>query len=68
MINELIRLVRVERIDDIPVLLAHLQKVRVITVLDGFFPTHGHWKGELSLGEVVAVWLNPGPNNAWDCS
>lgn len=57
MINEFIRLVRVERIDDIPVLLAHLQKMRVITVLDEFFPTHGHWKGELSLGEVVAVWL-----------
>jgi len=57
MINELIRLVRVERIDDIPVLLAHLQKMRVMTVLDEFFPTHGHWKGELSLGEVVAVWL-----------
>src|SRR3970040_1746305 len=57
MINELIRLVRVERIDDIPVLLANLQKMRVMTVLDEFFPTHGHWKGELSLGEVVAVWL-----------
>ena len=44
MSNELIRLVRVERIDDIPMLLAHLQKMRVNTVLDELFPTHGYWK------------------------
>ena len=58
MLKELIRLVRTEPIDDLPVLLAYLRKMQVITVLDEFFPTHGHWKGELSLGEVVAVWLS----------
>jgi transposase len=26
-------------------------------LLDQFYPTHGHWKGDLSLGDVVAVWL-----------
>ena len=58
MLKELIRLVRTEHIDDIPVLLAYLRKMQVIALLDEFFPTHGHWKGELSLGEVVAVWLS----------
>ena len=57
MIIELIRLIKVERVDDIPVLLAQLKKMQVTLLLDEFFPTHGHWKGELSFGEVVAVWL-----------
>ena len=57
MIDKIIRLIKVERVDDIPVLLAHLQKMHVPALLDQFFPTHGHWKGELSFGEVVAVWL-----------
>ncbi|MEK7717840.1 MAG: IS1634 family transposase [Planctomycetota bacterium] len=58
MLKELIRLIRTEPIDDIPILLAYLRKMQVIALLDEFFPTHGHWKGELSLGEVVAVWLS----------
>lgn len=52
-----IRLIKVERIDDIPVLLAHLQAMHVPALLDEWFPTHGHWKGEVSFGEVMAVWL-----------
>jgi transposase len=57
MIDKIIRLIKVERVDDIPVLLAQLQKMQVPALLEQFFPTHGHWKGELSFGEVVAVWL-----------
>ena len=57
MIDKIIRLIKVERVDDIPVLLAQVQKMQVPALLDQFFPTHGHWKGELSFGEVVAVWL-----------
>ena len=57
MINELIRLIKVERVDDIPLLLAQLKKMQVILLLDEFFPTQGPWKGELSLGEVVAGWV-----------
>ena len=26
-------------------------------MLDQHFPTHGNWAGELTFGEVVAVWL-----------
>lgn len=58
MLKELIRLIRTEPTSDIPILLAYLRKMQVIALLDEFFPTHGHWKGELSLGEVVAVWLS----------
>jgi transposase len=57
MIDQIIRLIKVERVDDIPVLLAQVQTMQVPALLDQFFPTHGHWKGELSFGEVVAVWL-----------
>ena len=57
MIDKIIRMIKVERVDDLPVLLAQVQKMRVPALLDQFFPTHGHWKGELSFGEVVAVWL-----------
>src|SRR5918999_3181337 len=57
MMNKIIRLIKVERGDDIPVLLAQVQKMQVLALLDQFFPTHGHWKGELSFGEGVAVWV-----------
>ena len=57
MIDKIIRLIKVERVDDIPVLLAQVQKMQIPALLDQFFPTHGYWKGELSFGEVVAVWL-----------
>lgn len=45
-----------ERIDDIPVLLAQLERMQVGALLDQHFPTHGNWRG-LSLGQVVQVWL-----------
>lgn len=52
-----IRLMKVERVDDMPVLLAQLNTMHVAALLDEWFPTHGHWTGEVSFGEVVAVWL-----------
>lgn len=51
------QLIRVERVDDLPVLWACLQRLRVAELLDRHFPTHHLWLGELSFGEVVAVWL-----------
>ena len=48
---------RVERVDDIPVLLATLQRLKVPEILDRHFPSGHRWKGELTLGEVVCVWL-----------
>jgi len=46
----------VERVDDVPVLLAQMQKMGTASLLDKFFPTHQNWKG-LSLGDVASAWL-----------
>ncbi len=43
----------IERIDDVPLLLAQLERMQV----DQHFPTHGNWQG-LSLGLVSVVWLS----------
>jgi len=47
----------IKRVDDIPILLAQLERMQVASLLDRYFPTHGNWQG-LSLGEVVEVWLS----------
>jgi transposase len=57
MIDRLLENIRIERIDDLPLLLAQLQRMRVIPSLDQHFPTHGNWAGELTFGEVATVWL-----------
>lgn len=51
------RLIRTERVDDLPVLFASVQRLRVAELLDRSFPAHHLWKGDLSFGEVVAAWL-----------
>ncbi len=45
-----------ERVDDLPLLLAHMQRMGLAAVLDTHFPTHGNWQG-LSLGGVTMAWL-----------
>jgi transposase len=57
MLNNLLRLIQVEHMDDLPVLWAQIQKMQIPALLDEVFPTHGLWKGELSFGEVAGVWL-----------
>jgi transposase len=48
--------IRSERVDDIPLLLAQLDRMGVQPLLDAHFPTHGNWVG-LSLGWVTVLWL-----------
>lgn len=48
--------IETERADDIPLLLTHIQRMQVATLLDKHFPTHGLRKG-LSMGELTQVWL-----------
>jgi hypothetical protein len=48
---------RVERVDDIPVLLATLQRMNVADILDRHYPSGHRWKGELTFGEVACVWI-----------
>lgn len=51
------RLQRVEVVGDLPVLWATLLRLDLPATLDRHFPTPLHWKGPLTPGEVVAVWL-----------
>jgi transposase len=46
----------IERIDDVPLLLAQMVRMKVPSLLDAFFPTHGNWQGA-SLGWLTTVWL-----------
>jgi hypothetical protein len=43
--------IETERIDDIPLLLTHVQRMKVAELLDKHIPTHGHRKG------LSVVWL-----------
>lgn len=45
-----------ERVDDVPLLLAHLTRMQLPDILDACFPAHGNRQG-LSLGWVATVWL-----------
>lgn len=45
-----------ERVDNIPLLLTHLEQMGIPHLLDAHFPTHGNWKG-LSLGWTATIWL-----------
>src|SRR5438309_1953527 len=46
----------IERIDDIPLLLAQLERMGVRELLDWHFPPHGNWLG-LSPGWTTVLWL-----------
>ena len=50
-------LLRVEVVADLPVLWATLERLDPPATLDRHFPTPRHWKGPLTPGEVLAVWL-----------
>jgi transposase len=51
------RLLRVEAVADLPVLWATFQRLDLPATLDRHFPAPPHWKGPLTPGEVLAVWL-----------
>jgi transposase len=45
-----------ERVDDIPVIIALLLKMRVVELIDQHFPANGNRTG-LSLGQMCVIWL-----------
>src|SRR3954470_22794336 len=51
------RLLRVEAVADLPILWAQLQFLDLPASLDRHFPAPPHWKGPLTPGEVLALWL-----------
>ena len=50
-------LVRVEVVADLPVLWASLQRMDVVNLCNRHFPAPLHWKGPLTPGHILAVWL-----------
>ena len=51
-----ISVTRTERVDDIPLLLAQMDRMGIAALLDKHFPMHGNWQGP-GLGQIVVVWL-----------
>src|SRR5436190_11487604 len=51
------RLLAVEVVGDMPVLWATFLRLDLPAALDRHFPAPPHWKGPLTPGEVLAVWL-----------
>jgi transposase len=51
------RLLRVEVVGDLPVLWATFQRLGLLATLERHFPAPLHWKGPLTPGEVLAIWL-----------
>jgi transposase len=48
--------VTTERVDDIPLLLAHMQRMDLPTLLESHFPVHGNRHG-LNFGWTATIWL-----------
>jgi transposase len=48
--------VTTERVDDIPVLIASLDRMGVAELIGAHFVTHGNWQG-ISLGKTITGWL-----------
>ena len=48
--------VTIERVDDIPVLIAAMDRMGLAELADEYFEPHGNWRG-LSLGKVLTGWL-----------
>src|SRR5437660_2504180 len=51
------RLLRVETVADLPVLGATLQRLEVPGLLDWHSPAPRPWRGPLTPGEVLSLWL-----------
>jgi transposase len=48
--------VQIEPVEDLPILIAKLERMRICELVDRHFMPHGNWQG-CSLGTVVSVWL-----------
>ena len=46
-----------EHVADIPMLLAQMDRIGLVEVLDAHVPIHDNWQ-ELSCGRVTTVWLS----------
>jgi len=51
------RLLRVETVADLPILWAHFRRIDLLATLERHFPAPLHWTGDLTPGDVLALWL-----------
>nr|WP_228021955.1 hypothetical protein [Romeria gracilis] len=51
------QLIANERVDDIPLLLNQMEKLKLSILVNEHFECHGNWQG-LSLGKVLVGWLS----------
>jgi transposase len=49
-------IITTERVDNVPLLLAQMERMGLPTLLDAHFPPHGNHQG-MSLGWISTVWL-----------
>jgi transposase len=56
-----------ERVDDILLLLEHMQRMDLPTLIDTHFPAHGNGYG-LSLGWVSTIWLRGYPKSLYSAN
>jgi len=57
MIEKLLEIIGIERVDDIPLLWEQLKIMGVIRLFDKHFPPHPNWEGDLTPGEVIACFI-----------
>jgi transposase len=50
-------LLKVEVVADLPVLWTILQRLDLSSIADKLYPTPLHWKGPLTPGDLLAIWL-----------
>lgn len=48
--------VQIEPVEDLPILIAKLERMKIRELVDRHFIPHGNWQG-CSLGTVVVIWL-----------
>ena len=48
--------IRVVRLDDLPLLFAIQERLKVASIFDQLVPLHPNWVGDLSFGQVVVGW------------
>ncbi|MBL6961596.1 MAG: hypothetical protein ISR59_10840, partial [Anaerolineales bacterium] len=48
--------VHVEPVEDIPVIIAKLERMKIQELVERHFVPHGNWRG-CSVGQLALVWL-----------
>ena len=48
--------VQTEAVEDIPVLIAKLKRMRILELAERYYAPHGNWQG-CSVGQAIVVWL-----------